>query len=44
VCSGEIDPSWPIIQLLARMKLARLYRTIEETGHSATARQGELQT
>jgi stearoyl-CoA desaturase (Delta-9 desaturase) len=44
VRSGEIDPSWPIIQLLARVKLARPYRTIEETGHSPAARRGELQT
>lgn len=28
--SGELDPSWPIIQLLTRMKLARRHRTIEE--------------
>jgi stearoyl-CoA desaturase (delta-9 desaturase) len=27
---GEIDPSWPIIQLLARLKLARPDRTIEQ--------------
>jgi membrane peptidoglycan carboxypeptidase len=30
--SGEIDLSWPVIQLLTRMKLARPYRTIEERG------------
>ncbi len=28
--TGEIDPSWPIIQLLTRMKLARPSPTIEE--------------
>ncbi len=28
--AGEIDPSWPIIQLLTRMKLAHPCRTIEE--------------
>lgn len=28
---GEFDPSWPIIQLLTRLKLARRDRTIEET-------------
>lgn len=27
---GELDPSWPIIRLLTRVKLARPYRTIEE--------------
>ena len=34
VSSGEIDPSWPIIQLLTRMKLARPYRTSVATGQS----------
>jgi stearoyl-CoA desaturase (delta-9 desaturase) len=34
---GEVDPSWPIIRLLTRMKLARPGRTIEETGHSRLA-------
>jgi hypothetical protein len=34
VRSGEIDPSWPIIQLLTRLKLARSNRTIQETGQS----------
>jgi stearoyl-CoA desaturase (delta-9 desaturase) len=29
--TGEIDPSWPIIQLLTRMKLAHPCRTIEKT-------------
>jgi len=29
--AGELDPSWPIILLLTRLKLARPYRTIEET-------------
>ena len=29
--AGEFDPSWPIIRLLTRLKLARPYRTIEET-------------
>jgi stearoyl-CoA desaturase (delta-9 desaturase) len=43
-CAGEIDPSWPIILLLTRMKLARPYRTIEETGYSRMARRGERQT
>jgi stearoyl-CoA desaturase (Delta-9 desaturase) len=33
VRSGEIDPSWPIIRLLARVKLARPGRTIEEMGY-----------
>ncbi len=28
--AGEFDPSWPIIRLLTRLKLARPYRTIEE--------------
>lgn len=28
---GELDPSWPIIQLLTSLKLARRSRTIEET-------------
>jgi fatty-acid desaturase len=27
--AGEIDPSWPIIQLLTRMKLARACQPIE---------------
>jgi stearoyl-CoA desaturase (delta-9 desaturase) len=27
---GEIDPAWPVIKLLARMKLARPYKTIEQ--------------
>jgi len=36
--SGEIDPSWPIIQLLARLKLARLSQTIEEIGEGRQAR------
>jgi fatty-acid desaturase len=40
VHSGEIDPSWPMIRLLARMKLAHPYRTIEETGYRRMA-QGE---
>jgi hypothetical protein len=30
VRTDEIDPSWPIIQLLTRMKLAHPCRTIEE--------------
>ena len=32
--AGEIDPSWPIIRLLTRLKLARPYRTSEETSSS----------
>jgi stearoyl-CoA desaturase (Delta-9 desaturase) len=32
VGAGEIDPSWPIIRLLARAKLARPGRTIDEMG------------
>ena len=32
VRSGEIDPSWPIIRLLTRLKLAHPRRTIDETG------------
>jgi fatty-acid desaturase len=35
--SGELDPSWPIIQLLIRMKLARRSRTIEEIADSRLA-------
>ena len=34
---GEIDPSWPIIRLLTRLKLARPLRTIEEAGHALPA-------
>ena len=37
VGSGEIDPSWPIIRLLTRLKLARPLRTIEEAGHALPA-------
>jgi stearoyl-CoA desaturase (delta-9 desaturase) len=29
---GELDPSWPIIRLLTRLKLARPAPTIEENG------------
>ena len=29
--AGEFDPSWPFILLLTRLKLARPYRTIEES-------------
>lgn len=29
-CRGEIDPAWPLIQLLTALKLARPYRTIDE--------------
>jgi len=36
--SGEIDPGWPIIQLLVRFKLARPYQTIEEIGEGRQAR------
>jgi stearoyl-CoA desaturase (delta-9 desaturase) len=42
--SGEIDPSWPIIRLLTRLKLARPYRTIEETAHGRLSPRSELQT
>jgi len=38
VRSGEIDPSWPIIQLLTRLKLARPYQTIEQIGKGRQAR------
>ena len=31
-----LDPSWPIVQLLTRMKLARRGRMIEESGRSTT--------
>ena len=41
VQSGEIDPSWPIIQLLTRMKLAHPGRTIEQTGARGMSRRGE---
>jgi fatty-acid desaturase len=40
--SGEIDPNWPLIQLLTRIKLARPCRTIDETGDRQMARLGEL--
>jgi stearoyl-CoA desaturase (Delta-9 desaturase) len=33
VRSGEIDPSWPIIRLLTRLRLARPCRLIDETGY-----------
>jgi stearoyl-CoA desaturase (delta-9 desaturase) len=33
VRSDEIDPSWPIIQLLTRMKLARPYRAMGRDRH-----------
>ena len=42
--TGEINPSWPIIELLTRMKLARPSRTIEETGDSRLAQPSERQT
>jgi len=35
--AGEFDPSWPIIRLLTRAKLARPYRTIEETSSGVPA-------
>jgi stearoyl-CoA desaturase (delta-9 desaturase) len=35
--AGEFDPSWPIIQLLTRLKLARPYRTIDETSSRSTS-------
>jgi stearoyl-CoA desaturase (Delta-9 desaturase) len=38
VLSGEFDPSWPIIQLLTRLKLARPYQTIEEIAEGRQAR------
>jgi stearoyl-CoA desaturase (Delta-9 desaturase) len=37
--AGEVDPSWPIIRLLTRLKLARPHRTIEEIGESRPAKQ-----
>jgi fatty-acid desaturase len=36
--SGEIDPSWPTIQLLTRLKLARPDQTIEEISEGRRAR------
>lgn len=41
---GELDPSWPIIQLLSRMGLARRGRTIEESGDSRLALHRERHT
>jgi hypothetical protein len=32
------DPSWLIIQLLTRLKLARPYQTIEQVGEGRQAR------
>lgn len=34
---SEIDPAWPIVKLLARLRLARPYRTIEFAGRGVTS-------
>jgi stearoyl-CoA desaturase (delta-9 desaturase) len=38
VLSSEFDPSWPIIQLLTRLKLARPGQTIEQFGEDRRGR------
>jgi stearoyl-CoA desaturase (delta-9 desaturase) len=38
VQAGEVDPSWPIIRLLTRLKLARPGQTIDEIGDRRNAR------
>lgn len=35
---GEFDPSWPIIRLLSRLKLARPHHTIDQMGRNREAR------